>query len=315
MKSRPKPQIPQEEEVEEDDEVPALVNRDLASLGAVVDAADVLLQVIDARDPLEYRSKALEGVAKDKKKHFAFVLTKIGEFHSLGPSSKPQRSPDLCPRETISAWLSHLRSEYPTFPFKSATAFLPDFKGKGKEAVSDGVGADALLGFLRHIAKEKNGTAPLTVAVSGVTNVGKSSFINSLVGRSALPIYRLSDTSRGATTTELPQEVEVDADGKQIRIIDTPGLAFEHDAEAGTRGRDILLRNRGRIDKLKDPSPPLSYIVSRAKNEDLMLLYNLPAFAENDPNAFLAGVARSHRLIKKVCVISVVPFRFTLTNM
>lgn len=32
-----------------------------------------------------------------------------------------------------------------------------------------------------------------------------------------------------------------------------------------------------------------------------MLLYNLPAFADNDVGAFLNGVARSNNLLKKVC--------------
>ena len=32
-----------------------------------------------------------------------------------------------------------------------------------------------------------------------------------------------------------------------------------------------------------------------------MLLYNLPAFADNDMGAFLNGVARLNNLLKKVC--------------
>ena len=41
-------------------------------------------------------------------------------------------------------------------------------------------------------------------------------------------------------------------------------------------------------------------LVSRADREDLMLFYNLPAFAAGDANAFLSGVARANGLIKKV---------------
>jgi nuclear GTP-binding protein len=59
----------------------------------------------------------------------------------------------------------------------------------------------------------------------------------------------------------LPQEVTIDADGTAIRFIDTPGIAWSADLpedEAlsleGLRARDILLRSRGRIDRLKDPS-------------------------------------------------------------
>ena len=47
----------------------------------------------------------------------------------------------------------------------------------------------------------------------------------------------------------------------------------------------------------------VDHIVPNAKKQDLMLLYNLPAFADNDVGAFLNGVARSNNLLKKVCVI------------
>lgn len=44
----------------------------------------------------------------------------------------------------------------------------------------------------------------------------------------------------------------------------------------------------------------VDHIVSRANNEDLMLLYSLPAFTKGDTDAFLSGLARSQQLIKKV---------------
>ena len=46
--------------------------------------------------------------------------------------------------------------------------------------------------------------------------------------------------------------------------------------------------------------PAVSYIVSRAETEDLMVFYGLPAFAKGDVDAFLMGVARAQGFIKKV---------------
>lgn len=89
--------------------------------------------------------------------------------------------------------------------------------------------------------------------------------MNSLLQKRALPVYSLSSSSRGPTTTDLPQEVTLEVAGKKIRFIDTPGLSFaandnEEEGQAQDhneiRGRDILLRNKGRIDRLKDPSFP-----------------------------------------------------------
>ena len=92
--------------------------------------------------------------------------------------------------------------------------------------------------------------------------MGKSSLINSLLKRAALPIYSLTSSSRGPSTTEGPQEVALEVDSQKIVLIDTPGLSFvcNEDADQSTleeiRARDILLRNKGRIDRLKDPHPP-----------------------------------------------------------
>jgi nuclear GTP-binding protein len=89
-------------------------------------------------------------------------------------------------------------------------------------------------------------------------------------------------------------------------FIDTPGLAWQHSEEAppeekeGRRGQDVLLRNKGLIDRLKDPLLAVSYIVSRAGTEDLMVFYSLPTFTKGDVDAFLMGVARARGLIKKV---------------
>ncbi|KAF9468784.1 hypothetical protein BDZ94DRAFT_1303952 [Collybia nuda] len=286
------------EDVDEDEEdAPVLINRDLPNLEAVIDDSDVVIQVLDARDPLSFRSSHLEElVTKKPGRRVLFILNKI----------------DACPRESVAAWASHLRTQHPTLIFRSASAFLPSNpepstkvkgKGKAKMPTHDGLGVDSVLACLGGWAQSKEGDEMLSVSVMGLTNAGKSSFINSLLRKSALPVYTLTTSSRGPTTTELPQEVTLEAGGKQIRLIDTPGLTWDMDGSVEdleeARARDILLRSKGRIDRLKDPVLAVSHIVARSNAEDLMLLYSLPAFAKGDPNSFLAGVARSHQLIKK----------------
>lgn len=60
-------------------------------------------------------------------------------------------------------------------------------------------------------------------------------------------------------------------------------------------------------------STVVAELASRADREDLMLLYNLPAFAEGNPNAFLSGVARSNGLIKKVMIFFAIVYTSVLT--
>jgi nuclear GTP-binding protein len=122
--------------------------------------------------------------------------------------------------------------------------------------------------------------------------------------------------------------------GKPIRLIDTPGTAWvaddadSEDAESveTIRARDILMRSKGRIDRLKDPivagelpfySSPnnknsdvhsphaVQHIVARSNTEDLMLLYSLPAFSAGNTDSFLSCVARANQLVKKVRLKSI----------
>ena len=85
--------------------------------------------------------------------------------------------------------------------------------------------------------------------------------MNSLVKKVAVPIYKLTSPQEGHSTTTHAQEVTLEVSGKRIRLIDTPGTAWVSSSDlsendkAGLRARDILVRNKGRIDRLKDPEP------------------------------------------------------------
>ncbi|KAJ7162605.1 GTP-binding protein [Mycena crocata] len=285
----------QVEEVEEEEEVPVLLQRDMANMKAVLDEADVIVEVLDARDPLPFRSTHVEELVAGKAdQQILLVLNKI----------------DTCPRESVAAWTSQLRAHHPTLPFRAASSFLPagpelvikeKGKGKAKAPSDDALGVESVLERLGEWAEQKKGDKPLCVAVVGFTNVGKSSFVNSLLQKSALPVYTLATSSRGPTTTLCPQEVTVEVKGKQIRLIDTPGISWASEDDGDTeavetvRARDILMRSKGRIDRLKDPI----LAVSRANTEDLMLFYSLPAFSARDTDSFLSCVARANQLVKK----------------
>lgn len=61
------------------DDAPPLLNLDLPHLAAVLDKADVVIEVLDARDPLAHRSSALEArVGSKEGQKLLLVLNKIG---------------------------------------------------------------------------------------------------------------------------------------------------------------------------------------------------------------------------------------------
>ncbi|SRR5258706_7324701 len=65
------------------DEVPLLIDTTVPNLKAALETADVVIHVLDARDPLSFRSAFVERESKSKKQ--VFVLNKIGVSPLLVP--------------------------------------------------------------------------------------------------------------------------------------------------------------------------------------------------------------------------------------
>lgn len=73
----------------------------------VVDAADVIIQVLDARDPLGSRCPQVEDmiINAGQNKKLVLLMNKI----------------DLVPKSNVQEWLKYLRCQYPTVAFKAST--------------------------------------------------------------------------------------------------------------------------------------------------------------------------------------------------
>ena len=73
----------------------------------VVEASDVIIQVLDARDPLGCRCPQIEELvmAAGNNKRIVLLLNKV----------------DLVPKAIVQSWLKYLRSEFPTVAFKAST--------------------------------------------------------------------------------------------------------------------------------------------------------------------------------------------------
>ena len=78
----------------------------LSELRKVIERADVILHILDARDPLGTRSTSVEDmVSRYPYKRLVFILNKA----------------DLVPKNILIDWLTYLRKNYPTIPFKCNT--------------------------------------------------------------------------------------------------------------------------------------------------------------------------------------------------
>eukprot|EP00894_Picocystis_sp_ML_P004436 jgi/Pico_ML_1/54953/g87.t1 len=140
----------------------------------VIGTADVIIQVLDARDPLGCRCLDVERLVmkNNPTKKVILLLNKV----------------DLVPKEVVEKWLKYLREELPTVAFKCSTQKQHRNLGQKKldlkkDAALDGsesLGAENLLQLLKNYSRNLNIKTSISVGVVGLPNVGKSSLINSL---------------------------------------------------------------------------------------------------------------------------------------
>ena len=88
----------------------------------VVDASDIIIQVLDARDPLGCRCPQVEQavLTSGKNKKLILLLNKIGT-KIIGSLRTYLLFLDLIPRDNLDKWLKYLRNEFPTIAFRSST--------------------------------------------------------------------------------------------------------------------------------------------------------------------------------------------------
>lgn len=72
----------------DDEDPPILLNPEYPHFYAIFEKSDVILHVLDARDPLSFRSSQIENlVTKNSKQRLVFVLNKAGTFLKLSKAT------------------------------------------------------------------------------------------------------------------------------------------------------------------------------------------------------------------------------------
>lgn len=248
----------------------------------VVELSDVVIQVLDARDPLACRSPEVERFVRrmNPDKRMILLLNKI----------------DLVPKDNVLAWLKYFREELPTVAFKCATsgsgaklgARNANFNSSGNAlGGADSLGAETLLEMLKNYARNKNMKTAITVGIVGFPNVGKSSLINSLKrSRTAAQVGNTPGM------TKVLKEIKLD---KNVKLIDSPGVVFA--SELGESAGAAALRNCVKVERIEDPIAPVHEITRRCPAEQLMLMYKTGRFSDVDD--FLRQVARLQGKLKK----------------
>jgi nuclear GTP-binding protein len=199
---------------------------------------------------------------------------------------------DLVPEGVLAKWITYLKNEFPTVPFKSSTQNQADRLQVRGDAIggkhSGGkacFGAPALMSLLGNYCRSLNLKRSIRVGVVGYPNVGKSSLINSLK-RS-----RVCGVGSTPGFTKSCQEIALD---KHVQLIDSPGIIFGSDSQSGS---SLVLRNCVRVETLADPITPVGAIIARCGQDTMRETYAVPKYGSTAE--FLALLARRMgRLLK-----------------
>ncbi|KAL0488884.1 nuclear GTP-binding protein NUG2 [Acrasis kona] len=226
----------------------------------VIDSSDVLVQVLDVRDPMGTRSPHIERYLKSEKahKHLIFVLNKC----------------DLVPTWVTVRWVKVLSQEHPTIAFHAS--------------ISNPFGKGSLIQLLRQFAQVHRDKKSISVGMFGYPNVGKSSLINTLRKK------KVSKVSPLPGETKVWQYVML---MRRIFLIDCPGV-IHNQSQAHDTPSDIVLKGVVRAEKLEDCSEHVIEVLRRVKKEYIQRHYKIIQW--KDHFDFLDQLAKkSGKLLKE----------------
>lgn len=169
---------------------------------------DIVIMLLDARAPLSCRNPDLEHLARHKK--IVMVLNKN----------------DLADPAATRSFLKHLRQE------GLLAVAMDSLKGRGTKQVLDTI-HQAFEKQRQDMLSRGRRVRPVRLMITGVPNVGKSTFLNSLVGQKMARTGARPGVTRGKQWIRVREDME---------IMDTPGLLWPK-IESEEQGLKLALLN------------------------------------------------------------------------
>ncbi|KAL4928821.1 putative GTPase NOG2 [Aspergillus undulatus] len=201
----------------------------------VIDSSDVVIHVIDARDPEGTRCRGIEKYIREEAphKHLIFVLNKC----------------DLVPTGVAAAWVRHLSKDYPTLAFHAS--------------INNSFGKGSLIQLLRQFSSLHSDRKQISVGFIGYPNTGKSSIINTLRKKKVCTVAPIPGE------TKVWQYITL---MKRIYLIDCPGVVPPSQTDTP---EDILLRGVVRVENVENPEQYIPAILKRVQPKHLERTYGI----------------------------------------
>ncbi|KAF2088789.1 nucleolar GTP-binding protein [Saccharata proteae CBS 121410] len=224
----------------------------------VIDSSDVVIHVLDARDPLGTRCRSVEKYIKEEAphKHLIFVLNKC----------------DLVPTKIAASWVRYLSKDYPTLAFHAS--------------INHSFGKGSLIALLRQFSILHSDRKQVSVGFIGYPNTGKSSIINTLRKKKV------------CTTAPIPGETKVwqyITLMKRIYLIDCPGIVPPNGNDTDA---DLLLRGVVRVEKTENPEQYVAAALEKVKPQHIERTYELQGGYTNALDLLEKLARKGGRLLK-----------------
>ncbi|WVQ76756.1 nucleolar GTP-binding protein 2 [Cryptococcus sp. DSM 104548] len=230
----------------------------------VLDSSDVVIHVLDARDPLGTRCKPVVEYLKKEKahKHLVYVLNKV----------------DLVPTWVTAKWVKHLSQSAPTIAFHAS--------------INNSFGKGSLIQLLRQFSVLHSDKKQISVGFIGYPNTGKSSIINTLKKKKVCTVAPIPGE------TKIWQYITL---MRRIYLIDCPGIVPVSAKDSDT---DTVLKGVVRVENLATPAEHIPSLLERVRPEYLERTYGLEHVeggwhGEEGATLILTAIARkSGKLLK-----------------
>ncbi len=207
----------------------------------VIDSSDVLVQVLDVRDPMGTRCKRIEDELRKpdrRHKHLILVLNKC----------------DLVPTWVTRRWVKLLSREYPTLAFHAS--------------ITNPFGKGSLLSLLRQFGKLHSDKKQISVGFVGYPNVGKSSVINSVKGDNVCPSAPVPGETKTWRYITL---------FKRIFLIDCPGVVYPF----GNTPTDCVLKGVVRMELIESPEDYIGAVLDRVRPQYIKQHYGIAQWEDS----------------------------------